>query len=361
MKRLLSISTLICLILSTVVAQEKVTQPDKVPGNPFIRHMFTADPSAHVFEGKMYVYPSHDRDNPTWFNMRDYHVFSSTDLSNWEDHGVALDVDDVPWAKEYMWAPDCAYKDGWYYFYFPAKDTTGNFKIGVATSQSPSGPFIPEPEPIPGSFSVDPNVFIDDDGQAYLYFGGAGHGGSPTPWVAKLDESMKKFNEEPTELKGIKPRRSIAADYLHFNDDASIRTVVQTRRGIDGYDGLKRIEAENYGESSGAVKKECAEGGFQVVFDHGDQLVFNNIDFDDNALNTMHLRISSQCEKGILKITTLDGQLLDKIKFKKTNNLKEWNTHSQHINAISGLQDIKIEFVGKQNDKVFLNWIEFLN
>ena len=113
--------------------------------------------------------------------------------------------------------------------------------------------------------------------------------------------------------------------------------------------------------SSCTSKKECVEGGFQVVFDHGDQLIFNNVDFDDHTLNTMLLRVSSKCEKGILKITTPDGQLLGKIKFKKTKNLEEWNTLSRHINTISGLQDIKIEFVGKQNDKVFLNWTEFLN
>jgi len=104
--------------------------------------------------------------------MRDYHVFSSSDMLTWEDHGVALDVDNVPWAKEYMWAPDCAYKNGTYYFYFPAKSTKDEFKIGVATSASPTGPFIAEPEPIKGSFSVDPAVFIDTDGKAYMYLGG---------------------------------------------------------------------------------------------------------------------------------------------------------------------------------------------
>ena len=172
-------------------------------GNPFIQHMYTADPSAHVFEDKVYVYPSHDQHNANGFNMRDYHVFSSTDMKNWEDHGVALDVDSVPWAKEYMWAPDCAFLNGTYYFYFPARDHAGEFKIGVATSTSPSGPFKAEPEPIEGSFSVDPAVFIDDDGEAYMYFGGDGDGGQKTPWVARLDTSMKQFAEEPVALTGI--------------------------------------------------------------------------------------------------------------------------------------------------------------
>ena len=172
-------------------------------GNPFIRHMYTADPSAHVFNNRVYVYTSHDQNNADGFNMRDYHVFSSADLNTWEDHGVILDVDSVPWAKEYMWAPDCSYRNGTYYFYFPAKDFDGKFRIGVATSASPVGPFIPESEPIKGSFSVDPAVFIDDDGQAYMYFGGAGDGGQTTPWVAKMSEDMKEFSEKPIALTGI--------------------------------------------------------------------------------------------------------------------------------------------------------------
>ncbi len=172
-------------------------------GNPIIKNIFTADPSAHLFEGKVFIYPSHDQDNPDWFNMVDYHVFSSTDLVDWTDHGTALHVQDVPWAKEYMWAPDCAYKDGTYYFYFPARDQSGDFRIGVATGTSPAGPFIPEPKPIEGSFSIDPSVFIDDDGAAYMYFGGMGeHGQAKSPMVARLKANMKEFDEEPRSIEG---------------------------------------------------------------------------------------------------------------------------------------------------------------
>jgi GH35 family endo-1,4-beta-xylanase len=173
--------------------------------NPIIKHLFTADPSAHLYEGKVFIYPSHDQDNPDWFNMVDYHVFSSTNLVDWTDHGVALHVKDVPWAKEYMWAPDCAYKDGTYYFYFPAKDHDGNFRIGVATSTSPAGPFKPEPKPIEGSFSIDPAVFIDDDGSAYMYFGGLGgkKAEAKSPMVARLKPNMKEFDEEPRSVEGV--------------------------------------------------------------------------------------------------------------------------------------------------------------
>ncbi len=164
---------------------------------PLITHIYTADPSAHVFENKLYIYPSHDEDHDNeitdtgdQFDMVDYHVFSLASMDGKPvDHGVVLHVDDVPWAEKQMWAPDAAYKNGRYYFYFPAKDYAGIFRIGVATSGSPAGPFKPEPKPIAGSFSIDPAVFVDDDGQAYMYFGGL-WGGQLEKWqTGAFDEN----------------------------------------------------------------------------------------------------------------------------------------------------------------------------
>ncbi len=143
---------------------------------------YFADPSVHIFEGKIYIYPSHDRESnipeDDWgshFDMRDYHVFSvdndpMTDPVT--DHGVILDVDDVPWATRQLWDCDCQEKDGTYYLYFPAKDKTDIFRIGVATAPSPTGPFTPLPDPMQGSYSIDQAVFRDDDGKYYMYFGG---------------------------------------------------------------------------------------------------------------------------------------------------------------------------------------------
>ncbi|KAI0487808.1 xylosidase/arabinosidase [Xylaria cf. heliscus] len=150
---------------------------------PLITHLYTADPSAHVFEGKVYIYPSHDResdiafnDNGDHFDMADYHVFSTSTLEppyTVADHGPVLRLADVPWASKQLWAPDAASKDGQYYLYFPARDKAGIFRIGVAVGASPTGPFTADPEAIPGSFSIDPASFVDpDSGDAYLYFGG---------------------------------------------------------------------------------------------------------------------------------------------------------------------------------------------
>lgn len=197
---------------------------------PLVTHIYTADPSAHVFNGKIYIYPSHDidagipfNDNGDHFGMEDYHVISmDTITSEAKDNGVALHVKDVPWAERQMWAPDAAHKEGKYYFYFPAKRADGIFQIGVAVGNSPTGPFIPEKEAIKGSYSIDPAVFEDEDGKYYMYIGGIWGGQlqkyrnniyaeaneEPTanqaalgPIVAMLSDDMKEFAEEPKEIK----------------------------------------------------------------------------------------------------------------------------------------------------------------
>lgn len=169
--------------------------------NPLIMDQFTADPTARVFEGRMYVYPSHDikappgyTGKPNWFVMEDYHVFSSENLTDWKDHGVILTRSAVPWANqtEYaMWAPDSVFKDGKYYFYFPAIAKTGGFRIGVATSDKPYGPFKPETTPIEGVKGIDPSVLIDKDGSAYIYYS------ADKIFAARLKPNMLEIDGAP--------------------------------------------------------------------------------------------------------------------------------------------------------------------
>ena len=175
--------------------------------NPIIRDQFTADPTARVFNGKVYMYPSHDIPAPDdygrkdWFCMADYHVFSSENLTEWTDHGVIVTQGGVPWGnpKGYsMWAPDCVYKDGKYYFYFPDAPREGRgFAVGVATANSPEGPFTCEPEPIRGIMGIDPCVLVDDDGQAYIYWSGMGIRG------ARLKANMKELDGEAQTMEGL--------------------------------------------------------------------------------------------------------------------------------------------------------------
>ena len=188
---------------------------------------YMADPSVHVFNGRLYIYPSHDResgipenDNGDHFDMIDYHVLSTDDVMKGEivDHGVALKVADIPWAGRQLWDCDIACKDGKYYLYFPLKDRNDIFRMGVAISDKPEGPFIPQPDPIRGSYSIAAAVFRDDDGSYYMYFGGLwggqlqryrDHKAIENPClpadnepalpsrVVKLSDNMLEFAEEP--------------------------------------------------------------------------------------------------------------------------------------------------------------------
>lgn len=147
---------------------------------PLVTHIYTADPSAHVYEGKIYIYPSHDiphngedNDNGDEYQMQDYHVFTMDGIdAECVDQGEVLNMRDVPWVRDQMWAPDAVYKNGKYYLVFPARDKEGNFRLGIAISEKPEGPFTAEENYIEGSYSIDPAAFMDDDGKVYVYFGG---------------------------------------------------------------------------------------------------------------------------------------------------------------------------------------------
>lgn len=220
-----------------------------VPGD------YMADPAVHVFNGKLYIYPSHDResgipenDNGDHFDMKDYHVFSMETIDGpVTDHGVVLDVKDIPWAGRQLWDCDCTCKDGKYYMYFPLKDQTDIFRIGVAVADKPEGPFIPQPDPMKGSYSIDPAILDDGDGNYYMYFGGL-WGGQLQRYknnkalecaefpadnepaipsrIAKLADNMLEFAEEPRPVvildKDGKPltagdnnRRFFEASWVH--------------------------------------------------------------------------------------------------------------------------------------------------
>ena len=216
---------------------------------------YMADPAANVFNGRIYVYPSHDwesgvpeNDNGDHFNMKDYHVFSMDDPENGEitDHGVILQVEDIAWAGRQLWDNDVVEKDGKYYLYFSMKDKNDVFHLGVAVADRPEGPFVPQSDPIRGSYSIDPSVFKDDDGSVYIYFGGLwggqlqryrdnkalesavlaeGDESALPSRVAKLTDDMMQFAEEPhpvvivddngQPLKASDPHRFFEASWMH--------------------------------------------------------------------------------------------------------------------------------------------------
>lgn len=185
--------------------------------NPIVRDQFTADPTARVFGDKIYVYPSHDilatekRGRLGWFCMEDYHVFSSENLTDWQDHGVIVTQNKVPWVRPdsySMWAPDCIERNGKYYFYFPSapRDTVKygrGFGIGVAIADSPTGPFVPEENPIAKVRGIDPSVMIAKDGQAYIYWSAGNiYGAKLKENMVELDSDVKILGDLPK--KGLK-------------------------------------------------------------------------------------------------------------------------------------------------------------
>jgi len=203
--------------------------------SPLVSHIYTADPSAHVFDGRIYIYPSHDRETDIadnnlgdQYDMVDYHVFSLSQIGGpVTDHGAVLKLEDIPWASRQLWAPDAAEKNGKYYLFFPAKDRSGIFRIGVAVSTVPFGPFIAEPKPIEGSYSIDPCSFVDDDGSAYLYFGGI-WGGQLQCWQSN------GFDPEAKEPSGagpaLQPRAArLSDDLLSFDGEVQPIVIVDDK------------------------------------------------------------------------------------------------------------------------------------
>lgn len=306
--------------------------------NPFVTSIYTADPSAHVWaDGRLYVYPSRDMDPPRGCDLMDrYHVFSTDDMVNWRDEGEILRASQVSWGRPeggFMWAPDCAYRNGTYYFYFPhpsGTDWNKTWKIGVATSTKPARDFKPGGfiEGVGGFSMIDPAVFVDSDGAPYLYHGGGGKckGGKLKDNMIELDGpqqdmvGLEDFHEaawvfkrkgiyyltyadnhpganrlryamsssplgpwtskgiylEPTgcdtshgsvvefkgqwyafyhnrSLSGQNNLRSICVDQLFFNEDGTIRPVVQTKEGVPALSGAKPLQPAS-------VKYELEQG-----------------------------------------------------------------------------------------------------
>jgi alpha-D-xyloside xylohydrolase len=226
--------------------------------NPFIKHMYTADPSAHVWEdGRLYVYASHDIAPPRGCDLMDqYHVFSTDDMVNWTDHGEILRASQVPWSKplsndaKFMWAPDCAYKNGKYYFYFPhpSQDPwNSNWKIGVAVSDKPASGFkVLEHHllGLPERGHIDPCVFVDDDGQAYFYYGGGGK-----CYGAKLKDNMYEIDGTLQQITGLVDFHEAAwvhkRDGLYYLSYSDNHDEKNDKEGVKGDNRMRYATAQS--------------------------------------------------------------------------------------------------------------------
>lgn len=163
--------------------------------NPIVQTIYTADPAPMVHDGRLYVYTTHDEDGSTWFTMRDWRVYSTTDMANWTDHGSPMSLATFSWAQSDAWAGQVVERDGKFFFYVPVVKRGGGNAIGVGVSDSPTGPFRDAiGRPLVDNSEIDPSVMIDDDGQAYLYYG------NPNLWVARLNRDMVSLAGSPTRI-----------------------------------------------------------------------------------------------------------------------------------------------------------------
>ncbi|URZ09308.1 glycoside hydrolase family 43 protein [Clostridium felsineum] len=159
--------------------------------NPVVQTIYTADPAPMVYNGTCYLYTGHDEDGSTWYTMNDWRCYSSTDMVNWTDNGSPLSYKTFSWAKGDAWAGQCIPRNGKFYYYVPVTQKSGGMAIGVAVSNSPTGPFtdaLGHPLASTGTGDIDPTVFIDNDGQAYLYWG------NPNLYYVKLNQDMISYS-----------------------------------------------------------------------------------------------------------------------------------------------------------------------
>lgn len=284
----------LCIALVTVClcnsasGQAPASQPRNPDGKlyrnqPLVTSIFTADPSAHWFDGRIYVYCSHDiSEGPSLedvepftgsqgngYKMRDY-VILSMDKPGGEVtiHPNVLDIKDVPWAARQMWAPDCAYKNGTYYLYFPAKDRAGAFRIGVATAKNPIGPFIAQPEPIKGSFSIDPAVFTDDDGKSYLYFGGLSGGQLQKSINGIYNRNASEHDDTAKDQPALTPKVAMLRDdMLEFAEPLRDVTIVDKEgKPLLAGDGARRFfEASWMHKHNGKYYFSYSTGGSHLL------------------------------------------------------------------------------------------------
>lgn len=183
---------LVSMLLISTLAPATPAHAD----NPIVQHIYTADPAPLVHDGRVYLYTGHDEDGSTYFTMKDWRVWSSADMVNWTDHGSPLSLNTFSWASANAWAGQVIARNGKFYWYVPVTArATNSMAIGVAVSDSPTGPFRDAiGRPLVGNGEIDPTVFIDDDGQAYLYWG------NPNLWYVRLNADMISYSGSATKI-----------------------------------------------------------------------------------------------------------------------------------------------------------------
>lgn len=332
--------------------------------NPFVMDNFTADPSARVFNGKVYVFPSHDIPTPPekpgrkdWFCMEDYHVYSSENLTDWTDHGMIVSQYTAPWVDSTsysMWAPDCIERNGKYYFYFPSNTkVTGpngrrGFSIGVAVADSPEGPYTPQPESIKGIFGIDPNVFIDKDGQAYLYWS------MGNIYVAKLKENMLELDSEPLVIANLPEKGMKEGPWLFERNGLYYLTFPHVEKDTERLEYAIGNSPMGPFKMTGVIMDESATGcwtNHHSIIDYNDQwyLFYHHNDLSPKFDKNRSIRVDSlffNADGTIQKVTpTLRGPGITRaekeIQLDRFSALSEKGANIEFIDTTNTMQGWK--------------------
>ena len=373
--------------------------------NPIVQTMYTADPAPMVYNGKMYLYTSHDEDESTWFTMNDWKLYSTEDMVNWTDHGVALSYKTFEWAKGDAWAMQCVERGGKFYAYVPVTMKKGGGAIGVAVADSPYGPFydpLGKPLVSSGKGDIDPTVMIDDDGQAYLYWG------NPFCYYVKLNEDMISYTGEITKVpmteeafgkrEGNVPERPTLYEegpwlykhtdwyYLlwaggpisehlgysmskspigpwkyagtlmptegrsftnHPGIDGTIKPMKMTegiREGLQTLNPYRKTEAETMAFSEGMKADQNEEVGvFVNAMRDGAYIKVKGVDFRTEGASKLITRVGTTHNGGVtmeVRADGLQGELLATIKIPMTGWDDRWVVVTTDIAKINGVHDL---------------------
>jgi hypothetical protein len=366
--RFLLFVALMALSLNSLVAQ-----------NPIIRDQFSADPSASVFNGMVYLYPSHDIPAPEefarkdWFCMQDYHVFSSSNLTDWTDHGVIVSQNKVKWVDSTtfsMWAPDCITRNGKYYFYFPAnaRGSSGRgFGIGVAVADNPTGPFAPQPEPIKNVHGIDPCPFIDKDGQAYLYYS------MGNLFVAKLKENMLELAADPQVVLDLPKDGLKEGPYLFERNGIYYMTYPHVQNKIERLEYAMSSNPMGPFKVAGVIMDESSSGcwtNHHSIIKFNDQwyLFYHNNDFSPKFDKNRSVRIDSlffNPDGTIRKVVpTFRGvgvnDALEKIEIDRYSQISNNGVSVVFLDTLNTFKGWKTK-LDKQNAWIQYNTIDFGN
>lgn len=178
--------------------------------NPIVQNIYTADPAPMIYNDRVYLFTGHDEDGASYFDMRNWHLFSTNDMANWLHHGEVMNLSVFSWADQNAWAGQVVQRNNKFYFYIPIRRRGGSMAIGVAVSDSITGPYRDAlGKPLVENAEIDPTVFIDDNGQAYLYWG------NPNLWYIKLNQDMISYSGGLSKVElttaGFGPRPSPSA------------------------------------------------------------------------------------------------------------------------------------------------------